>query len=301
MCLPSGSCATMIKVYWPQMFRLAGDAEAAGAGGALGGRVVEFSRTGGPGPGTRRAPGSPGGLPPLLPHDPRAGDRRAAGAPARRARRVPAGGLGRRPVLRVRRHLLRQAARDVGGHGRRQDRLAAGGRRRDGGGLRPVVPDAPRGPDAAARGSACRCGTWPWCSTRPRGGRGHEREGPAGARRPGRRRPGSAPGSRLRHRPHGGPADQGHRPHRQLRGVAPQRPGGAGRHPGPPARRPRHPGRSHRGGRGPGVLRRRRGRGLPLRGRGGATPRRPPGGQVQVDGHRGDRPQRRSGRRRRSR
>jgi L-lactate dehydrogenase complex protein LldE len=43
VCLPSGSCATMIKVYWPQMFRLAGDEDAAARAEELAGRVVEFS------------------------------------------------------------------------------------------------------------------------------------------------------------------------------------------------------------------------------------------------------------------
>jgi len=43
VCLPSGSCATMIRVYWPQMFRLAGDPGAAARAEVLASRLVEFS------------------------------------------------------------------------------------------------------------------------------------------------------------------------------------------------------------------------------------------------------------------
>lgn len=50
VCLPSGSCATMIKVYWPQMFRLAGDPGAARRAELLAGRVVEFSELAARGP-----------------------------------------------------------------------------------------------------------------------------------------------------------------------------------------------------------------------------------------------------------
>ena len=50
VCLPSGSCATMIKVYWPQMFRLAGDPGAAERAERLAKRVVEFSELAARGP-----------------------------------------------------------------------------------------------------------------------------------------------------------------------------------------------------------------------------------------------------------
>jgi L-lactate dehydrogenase complex protein LldE len=50
VCLPSGSCATMIKVYWPQMFRLAGDPGAAERAERLAERVVEFSELAARGP-----------------------------------------------------------------------------------------------------------------------------------------------------------------------------------------------------------------------------------------------------------
>ena len=55
VCLPSGSCATMMRVYWPQMFRLAGDPGAAGRAERLAERVVEFSELAsrGPAPGGR--------------------------------------------------------------------------------------------------------------------------------------------------------------------------------------------------------------------------------------------------------
>jgi L-lactate dehydrogenase complex protein LldE len=50
VCLPSGSCATMIRVYWPQMFRLAGDPGAAARAEALASRIVEFSELAARGP-----------------------------------------------------------------------------------------------------------------------------------------------------------------------------------------------------------------------------------------------------------
>lgn len=43
VCLPSGSCTTMIRLYWPDMFRLAGDEEAAAQAEQLSERVFEFS------------------------------------------------------------------------------------------------------------------------------------------------------------------------------------------------------------------------------------------------------------------
>ena len=50
VCLPSGSCATMIRVYWPQMFRLAGDPDAAARAERLAERVVEFAELAARGP-----------------------------------------------------------------------------------------------------------------------------------------------------------------------------------------------------------------------------------------------------------
>lgn len=41
--VPAGSCATMMKVFWPEMFEVAGDHERAAAARALGERVHEFS------------------------------------------------------------------------------------------------------------------------------------------------------------------------------------------------------------------------------------------------------------------
>jgi L-lactate dehydrogenase complex protein LldE len=50
ICTPSGSCATMMRVYWPQMFRLAGDEAAAERAQRLASRVVEFSELAARGP-----------------------------------------------------------------------------------------------------------------------------------------------------------------------------------------------------------------------------------------------------------
>jgi len=50
VCLPSGSCATMMRVYWPQMFRVAGDEAAAARAERLAGRVVEFAELAARGP-----------------------------------------------------------------------------------------------------------------------------------------------------------------------------------------------------------------------------------------------------------
>lgn len=43
VCIPSGSCTTMIRMYWPDMFRLAGDEQAARQAERLAERVLEFS------------------------------------------------------------------------------------------------------------------------------------------------------------------------------------------------------------------------------------------------------------------
>lgn len=41
--VPAGSCATMIRIYWPQLFALAGDAEASERARVLGERVWELT------------------------------------------------------------------------------------------------------------------------------------------------------------------------------------------------------------------------------------------------------------------
>lgn len=41
--IPAGSCATMIRVYWPQMFELAGDPDAAALARRVGERTQEFT------------------------------------------------------------------------------------------------------------------------------------------------------------------------------------------------------------------------------------------------------------------
>lgn len=41
--VPAGSCATMMRKYWPQMFELAGDADAAERARRIGARITEFS------------------------------------------------------------------------------------------------------------------------------------------------------------------------------------------------------------------------------------------------------------------
>jgi L-lactate dehydrogenase complex protein LldE len=43
ICVPSGSCATMMRVYWPELFGLVGDAPRSKAAVLLGERVREFS------------------------------------------------------------------------------------------------------------------------------------------------------------------------------------------------------------------------------------------------------------------
>ncbi len=43
VCVPAGSCATMIRVFWPELFHLAGDDEAATLARTVGARTVEFS------------------------------------------------------------------------------------------------------------------------------------------------------------------------------------------------------------------------------------------------------------------
>lgn len=59
VCVPAGSCATMIRVYWPTLFHTVGDASAAEAATALANRVREFSELieaeGSPGPEGRPA------------------------------------------------------------------------------------------------------------------------------------------------------------------------------------------------------------------------------------------------------
>ncbi len=43
ICVPAGSCASMIRVFWPELFHLAGDEPAAETARAVGVRVKEFS------------------------------------------------------------------------------------------------------------------------------------------------------------------------------------------------------------------------------------------------------------------
>jgi|AMFO01.1.fsa_nt_gi Fe-S oxidoreductase len=43
VCVPAGSCATMMRVYWPELFRLAGDEEASRRAEELLPRVKEFT------------------------------------------------------------------------------------------------------------------------------------------------------------------------------------------------------------------------------------------------------------------
>jgi L-lactate dehydrogenase complex protein LldE len=43
ICVPAGSCATMMRVFWPELFELAGDHGAAATARRVGGRVREFS------------------------------------------------------------------------------------------------------------------------------------------------------------------------------------------------------------------------------------------------------------------
>ena len=43
ICVPAGSCATMIRVFWPELFEMTGDEDARERAARLGGRVREFS------------------------------------------------------------------------------------------------------------------------------------------------------------------------------------------------------------------------------------------------------------------
>ena len=43
VCVPSGSCVTMMRLYWPELFRLVGDQETARRAAELAGRIREFS------------------------------------------------------------------------------------------------------------------------------------------------------------------------------------------------------------------------------------------------------------------
>lgn len=43
ICVPAGSCATMIRVFWPELFEVVGDHDARDRAIALAGRVKEFS------------------------------------------------------------------------------------------------------------------------------------------------------------------------------------------------------------------------------------------------------------------
>ncbi len=43
ICVPAGSCATMIRVFWPELFHVVGDEDARRRAERLGGRIMEFS------------------------------------------------------------------------------------------------------------------------------------------------------------------------------------------------------------------------------------------------------------------
>ena len=43
ICVPAGSCATMIRVFWPELFEMTGDHDARERAGRVGARVREFS------------------------------------------------------------------------------------------------------------------------------------------------------------------------------------------------------------------------------------------------------------------
>ncbi len=43
ICVPAGSCATMMRIYWPELFRIVGDARSAQRAAALIPRIKEFS------------------------------------------------------------------------------------------------------------------------------------------------------------------------------------------------------------------------------------------------------------------
>lgn len=55
VCVPAGSCATMMRVFWPELFHIVGDEDAAARARALGPRVREFSELVGKPGGTYRA------------------------------------------------------------------------------------------------------------------------------------------------------------------------------------------------------------------------------------------------------
>ncbi|MDX1620351.1 MAG: (Fe-S)-binding protein [Nitriliruptorales bacterium] len=58
VCVPAGSCATMMRVYWPVLFRIVGDEEAASRAEALRPRIHEFSELLSDEEGAGRAPAS---------------------------------------------------------------------------------------------------------------------------------------------------------------------------------------------------------------------------------------------------
>src|SRR5439155_12058497 len=43
ICVPAGSCATMMRVFWPELFEMTGDEDAQARAVAVGARVREFS------------------------------------------------------------------------------------------------------------------------------------------------------------------------------------------------------------------------------------------------------------------
>lgn len=56
VCVPAGSCTTMIRVYWPQLFELAHDEEAVATARSLAGRVRELTELLSAGPATEPPP-----------------------------------------------------------------------------------------------------------------------------------------------------------------------------------------------------------------------------------------------------
>ena len=158
---PSGSCAAMVHHWYPRILdgAWAERAEAVAArtyeltsflvdrlGATDGGRQGGAARRGRDGDGPRRL-SRPAGAGP-----------EDVGPPAAGGRRGDGGGDGRtRAVLRVRRHLRRQARRDLRPHGRRQAGPGRGHRRRLPGGLRLRLPPPPGRPPAAdGRGPRAR-------------------------------------------------------------------------------------------------------------------------------------------------
>ena len=166
--VPAGSCATMVRFFWPELFEVVGDHDAAARARRVGERTRELTE-----PSPERADDLPALAPPAgrrrpareLPHAARAADRRPAGALALR-RRVRGRGLGRvRPVLRVRGRPVKLPETSVAAP------------TRSCGPSRPARGRRPRGlrhaglmhlqARAEATGGPCTSATWPRSSPRP--------------------------------------------------------------------------------------------------------------------------------------